>query len=335
MIENLTNTKEQTKLFFSNIKTVDDTIPFVFDVSALLRTKLENGVNTFNQEGRTINVVPYNDGFRGWIYDEEKGAFPIIYADSECVDIYPGWNLFVIKNKEIEMFLKNRFFVDAKGQFVESSIIKNNKTFLDITSNSVYKSAWVMIKKGADMLPYYIKNKYLDNNQLFLLESQEKVLVFFGDKDSGYYRYSFLKESLNNNFWFYSFAGFDDLGYKIDERKRCLTDISPQNYLLSSRKFIIFDDPLMAIIIKSQLNISGRGLTSIDLLLLKELDLEDYKLYSINGIEYCLGLQVLKIRGLYISGLEKVARSLPSLKKIHLSKELYSNKELKELYSFL
>lgn len=335
MIETQTNTQLQSKIFYPSIKIIEDIIPFVFDISSLVRAKFKKGNNSFNQEGRRMDIISYDDGFRGWVEDNEKGSFPIIYSNSECIDVYPGWNLFIIKNKEIEMFLKNRFFIDNKGQFMEISIIKNNKAFLDTTNNSVYKSAWVMLKKETDILPYNIRSKYLDNSKPLLLESQEKVLVFLSDAGRAYYRYSFIKESFNDNFWIYSFAGFDDLGYKVEEKKRCLTDICPEFYLINKRMNIIFDDPLLAVIIKSQLKISGRGLYSSDLMLLKELDLEDYKLYSINGIEQCLGLQVLKIRGFYVSGLSQIALSLPSLKKINLTRELYSEQELKELSSFL
>jgi len=98
---------------------------------------------------------------------------------------------------------------------------------------------------------------------------------------------------------------------------------------------IEFEDPLFAFIIKRELGVSGRGLNSRDLLNLKNLDLQDYKLYSISGIEHCLGLQVLNIKGHYVSQLSEIILNLPSLKKLHLSEELYSDNELKYLHSFL
>ncbi|MDD4526585.1 MAG: hypothetical protein PHF25_00940 [Candidatus Margulisbacteria bacterium] len=335
MIETITNTELQKKIYYPAVRIIEDIIPFVFDISVLVRAKFNEGVNSFIQNDKRIDVIPYGKGFRGWIADAEKGSFPVIYSDTECVDLYPGWNLLIIKNKDIEMFVNNRFFVDSKGQFLDITIIKENKAFLDTNNSNIFKSAWVMVKKGVDLLSLDIRNKYLDNNFVFTLESQEKVMIILGDKGRGYYRYAFIKEAINNNFWIYSFASFDDLGYKLDEKKRCITDICPECYVRPRAQFVIFDDPLVTCIIKHQLEISGRGLFSSDLLLLKELDLEDYKLHSINGLDQCLGLQVLKIRGFYVSGLSEIVFSLPSLKKIYLSKELYSAEELKVLASFL
>ena len=335
MLNTQTSNETVHKIYYPVVRIIDDIIPFVVDISVLVRAKFKSGVNSFMQENKKIDVIPYGSGFRGWIEDSEKGSYPVIYSDTQCVDLYPGWNLILIKNKEIEMFVKNRFFVDSKGQFMEITLIKPNKAFLDTTNNAVYKSAWIMVKKEADLLPFYIRDRYLDNNEVFMVESQEKVIIILGDQGRGYYRYAFIKESINDNYWIYSFAGFDELGYKMEEKKRCLTDISPECYLRSKRKFVIFDDPLLACIIKFQLGISGRGLLSTDLISLRELDLEGYKLHSISGIEQCLGVQTLKIRGHYVSCLSEIVFSLPSLKKIYLSKELYCDEELKELASFL
>ena len=335
MLETRTNTDMITKLYYPTVRIIEDIIPFVFDISVLVRAKFKSGLNSFMQEGKKVDIISYDMGFRGWIEDSEKGSYPVIYSDTQCIDLYPGWNLIIIKNKEIEQFLKNRFIVDSKGQFMEISIIKTNKAFLDTTNSAVYKSVWVMVKKESDLLPFYIRDKYLVSSELFMIESQEKVIIILGDPGRGYYRYAFIKEAVNNSYWIYSFAKFDHLGYKLDEKKRCLTDISPECYLRSKRKFVIFDDPLMTCIIKFQLGISGRGLLSSDLISLRELDLEGYLLHSINGIEQCLGMQILKIRGHYVSGLAEIALALPSLNKIYLSKELYSEEELKILAYFL
>lgn len=335
MLEARTNMDTMTKIYYPAVRIIEDIIPFVFDISVLVRSKFKRGLNSFMQEGRKIDIISFDMGYRGWIEDREKGSYPVIYSDTQCIDLYPGWNLIIIKNKEIELFLKNRFIVDSKGQFMEITLIKPNKAFLDTSNNAVFKSTWVMVKKESDLLPFYVRDKYLLNNSLFMIESQEKVIIILADQGRGYYRYAFIKESVNNSYWIYSFAKFDQLGYKLDEKKRCLTDISPECYIRSQRKFIIFDDPLMTCIIKFQLGISGRGLLPFDLISLKELDLEGYMLHSINGIEQCLGIQTLRIKGHYVSGLSEIALALPSLNKIYLSKELYSVEELKILASFL
>ncbi|GEM_PF-2147443 len=335
MIQTTKKHEQENKYYYPSVRIIEDIIPFVFDISALVRAKFQNGINSFFQEGKNVNVVSIGAGFIGWIENSEKGSFPVVYSDYSCLDLYPGWNLLIVKNKEIEMFLKDRFIVDSKGQFMEISIIKENKAYLDTSSSSIFKSFWVMVKKEADLMPYYIRNKYLDSDEAFIVESQKKVLVILGDQGRGYYRYSFNKEAVNSYYWIYSFSAFDDLGYKIEEKKRCITDICPECYLGLKRKFVIFDDPLLACIIKHQIGVSGRGLFQSDLVMLKELDLEGYKLHSINGVDKCLGLQVLKISSFYVSGLADIVLSMPSLKKIVLSKELYSEDELKTLASFL
>jgi hypothetical protein len=100
-------------------------------------------------------------------------------------------------------------------------------------------------------------------------------------------------------------------------------------------KYVLFKDPLLCRIIKNNLGISGRGLLLSDLKNLKMIDLEGYKIFSLDGIEKCLYLEAIKMRGHYFKETTNFIYIFPFLRRICLLKKQYSQEELNILEPFL